>query len=56
MNRVREEEVMILNRKSGTTVTVRAKACALSASPEVKINKDKIPIVIKNMQFTLKKY
>lgn len=56
MDKITEEKVMILNRKSRDTLTVRATGCDLSAKSQAETSKDKVPIVIKNMQFTLKKY
>ena len=57
MERGQKREVMVLNRKSGRAVgepqgeTRRS----IEESKYDNIN-DKIPIVIKNMQFTLRKY
>ena len=56
MEKITEKKVMILNRKSRDAVTVRPTGCDVLPKIQVASSKDKIPIVIKNMQFTLNKY
>jgi len=56
MEKITEEKVMILNRKSRDAVTVGPTGCDVLPKTQVSTSKDKVPIVIKNMQFTLNKY
>jgi len=56
MDRTGETRIMILNRKSEKEVAIKSKTDALVETSKKGVNKDKIPIIIKDMQFTLKKY
>lgn len=56
MDRTGDKKTMILNRKSGGGRDTQSRTYHLVERPNQAGNKDKIPIIIKDMQLTLKKY